>query len=168
MKRLLTRRERPPAELVARLAKSERVISWADGRDDAVVLATNRGIWWPDDDGQRFIGWQYVDKAVWRDGVLTLTAADVVDDLLLIDLPPVSLELVTPRDLPPMIRRRVEANVVRSELHPVVGGSARFVARKIPGRDGVVWWARLEPGTRDSGEVRAHVARRIELLKGIG
>jgi hypothetical protein len=87
---------------------------------------------------------------------------------LLVDRPAVRVELVTPRDLPPTIRRRVESNVVRSEVHPVAGGSARFVARRVPGRDGVVWWARLEPGTRDSGEVRAQVARRIELLKESG
>ena len=162
----LARRERPPADLVAALPSDERWISWADGPDGAVVLATNRGLWWPGDGASEFIGWQHVDKAVWRDGVLTVTAADVVDDLLLVDRAPLAIELVTPRNLPPTVRQRVEANVVRSEVHPVTGGSARFVARRVPGRDGVVWWARLEPGTRDSGEVRAQVARRIELLSG--
>jgi hypothetical protein len=167
VKSVLSRRARPPAELVAHLAKSERVVSWADGDDGAVVLATTRGIWWPDAGEQRFIGWQHIDKVVWRDGVITLTEAEVVDDELLVDRPDVSLRIVTPRDFPPTVRKRVEANVVRSEVYPVAGGSARFVARRIPGRDGLVWWARLEPGTRDSGEVRAHIARRIEQLKGL-
>lgn len=150
------------------LASGERVLSWGDTPEGAVVLATTRGIWWPDGDAQRFIGWQYIDKAVWRDGILAVTEAEVVEDLLLVERPEVSLRISTPRDLPPTVRKRVEANVVRSEVYPVAGGSARFVARRIPGRDGVVWWARLEPGTRDSGEVRAHLARRIEQLRGLG
>ena len=52
-----------------------------------------------------------------------------------------------PRDLPPVVRKRIETNVVRSEVLPVPGGSARFVARRIPGQDGLRWWARLEDGT---------------------
>src|SRR6266571_4026204 len=104
---LFTRRERPPVEILESLAHDERVLSWADTADDEVVAATPRGVWWPDPDGPRRIPWQFIDKAIWRDGALTIVEADVVDDLLLIEREPVSVMLARPRDLPPTIRKRV-------------------------------------------------------------
>ena len=107
------------------------------------------------------IGWEFVvDKAVWYES-LTVTEADVIDDMILVDRPPVSTRIVNPRDLPPTVRKRVESSVVRSEVHPVPGGAARFVGRRIPGRDGVTWWVRLEPGTRDTTSTRAGIAERV-------
>jgi len=157
------RRERPPADLVALLDRDERIVSWAR-TDDAAVAASNRGLWVPDDATYRRVGWELVDKAVWRDGVLTVTEAELVDDLLLRDRPPLHLTLAEPRDLPPTVRRRVEASVVRSEVLPISGGAARFVARRVPGHDGVRWWARLEAGTLDSVATRASVRARCDQL----
>jgi hypothetical protein len=162
--RWFARRERPPAVALAALDAGERVVSWADTADGAVVVATPRGLHWPDGDGHRLIGWQHVDKAVWRSGELSLVQADVVADLLLVDRPVVAVALAVPRDLPQAVRKRVDANVVRSELLPVSGGAARFVARRVPGVDGVVWWARLEPGVPDTDEVRASVRMRMAEL----
>jgi hypothetical protein len=161
------RRERPPAGLVARLDRDERIVSWAR-TDIDVVAATNRGLWVPSEaDGYRRIGWEFVDKAVWRDGVLTVIEAELVDDLLLRERPPLYLRLAEPRDAPATVRRRVENSVVRSEVLPISGGRARFVARRVPGRDGVSWWARLEPGTPDDEAVRASAAaQRDELVAG--
>jgi hypothetical protein len=73
--------------------------------------------------------------------------------------------LSRPRDLPPTIRKRVEANIVRSELLTIGGGAVRFVGRRLPGRDGVSWWARLEPGTRDTERVRAAIRARLAILR---
>jgi hypothetical protein len=157
MMALFHRREAPPADALAALPKGQRVLSWASAESGDVVLATPRGLWWPDADGPRLIGWEHVDKAVWREGWLTVTQADVVDDVLLVDRVPQSVELSLPRDLPATVRKRVESNVVRSELRSVGGGLARFVARRIPGRDGVVWWVRLEGGLADSEQVRAQI-----------
>ncbi|PZS37102.1 MAG: hypothetical protein DLM58_00075 [Pseudonocardiales bacterium] len=157
MMALFHRREAPPATALAALSKGERVVSWAQTESDDVVLATPRGLWWPDADGLRLIGWEYVDKAIWREGRLTVIEADLVDDLLLIERAPKSVELSTPRDLPATVRKRVESNVVRSELRAVGGGVARFVARRIPGRDGVLWWVRLEGGLVDTDEVRSQI-----------
>jgi hypothetical protein len=161
---LFSRRERPPADVLAVLDSDERAVSWGDTDDGAAVVATPKGLWWPDGDGYRRIAWQHIDKAVWRDSVLSVIEADVVDDLLLVDREPVSVTITTPRDLPPTVRKRVDANVVRTQLLPVTGGAARFVARRVPGRDGVVWWARLEPGVLDDEAVRASVSRRIAEL----
>lgn len=162
--KLFGRRDAPPAELLAHLPSGERVVSWADVAGGDVVLASPSGLWWPEPDGPRLIGWQVISKAVWRDGKLTIIEADIVDDLLLVDRPPVAVELTVPRDLPPVVRKRVEANVVRSEVRPVIGGSARFVARRVPGEDGVHWWARLEGGTRDTEAVRSAVGAELALL----
>lgn len=162
---LFTRRERPPADVLAGLDKDERVISWADTADDQVVIATSLGVWWPHQDGPRRIPWERIDKVVWRDGVITVIEADVVDDLVLVDRDPVSAALVKARDLPPVVRKRIEANIVRSELLSVAGGAVRFVARRRPGRDGVTWWARIEPGTRDTEQVRSAVSARLAILR---
>jgi len=162
--RLFQRRESPPADALAHLPRDERVVSWADLPGGDVVLASPSGLWWPGAEAHRLITWSHIIKAVWRDGWLTVVEADVVDDLLLVDREPVAAELSVPRDLPPVVRKRVEANVVHSQVHPVPGGSARFVARRIPGQDGLRWWARLDDGTPDRADVRsAVVARRDQL-----
>jgi hypothetical protein len=160
-----SRRERPPAALDAAVGKGERIVSWADTAEGGVVGVTPAGLWWPDPDGLRCIPWPHIDKVIWQDGRLFVIEADVVDDLLLVDRPPVSVALATPRDLPPTVRRRVEANIVRTELLTVAGGAVRFVGRRQPGRDGVTWWARLEPGTPDSAEVRSAVRARVAILR---
>jgi hypothetical protein len=159
------RRDRPPADVVDRLPRDERIVSWADVPGGRVVLATPSGLWWPSVDELRLIGWQYISKAVWRRPVLTVIEARVVDDLLLVDRDPVAVELEVPRDLPLVVRKRVETNVVRSELIEIAGGAARFVARRIPGQDGVHWWARLEGGTPDTDQVRSAVTARMAVLR---
>jgi hypothetical protein len=150
---------------VAKLGREERVVSWADTADGEVVLATPLGLWWPDSGDLRLIGWQHVSKAVWSDGVLSVIEADVVDDTMMIDRPAVAAELSVPRDLPPTVRARVEANIVRSEVAAVVGGAARFVARKVPGEDGLRWWARLDTGTPDTDQVRSAITARLAILR---
>lgn len=158
----LRRRERPPE--IDGLEQDERVVSWADADQD-IVAATPLGLWWPGLTGLRRIPWQHIDKVIWRDGQLSVIEADVEDDTLLVDRDPVSVRLTKPRDLPPTVRKRVEANIVRTELLTIAGGAVRFVARRQPGRDGVTWWARLEPGTPDSEAVRSAVRARLAILR---
>jgi hypothetical protein len=162
---LFHRRDQPPADVVADLPKDERVVSWADTESGSVVLATPAGLWWPDAEAHRLVGWQYVNKATWHEDVLTVIEAEVLDDVLLVDRPALSARLTVPRDLPPTVRKRVEGNVVNSEVQPIAGGTARFVTRRVPGSDGVVWWARLEPGTRDTPYVRTALADRVTQLR---
>lgn len=159
------RRERPPADVRALLTGDERVVSWADTPAGSVVVATQRGLWWPGPSGYRLINWEFVDKAVWREGVLTVVEGEVVDDTLLVDLPPVAVRLSVPRDLPPTVRKRVEGNIVERELVTVPGGAVRFVARRRPGHDGLVWWAHLEEGTPDDPGVRSAIAARLAILR---
>lgn len=161
----LSRREQPPAEVVGAVGKNERIVSWADTADGGVIAVTPAGLWWPERDGLRCMPWQNIDKVIWQDGRLFVIEADVLDDLLLVDRPPVSIALAKPRDLPPTVRKRVEANIVRTELVSVAGGAVRFVARRQPGRDGVTWWARLEPGTPNTEAVRSAVQARVAILR---
>ncbi|MFN2562009.1 MAG: hypothetical protein ABR571_12035 [Jatrophihabitans sp.] len=161
---LFTRRERPPADVVARLDKDERVVSWADTADDDLVVATPLGLWWPDGGELRRMQWQHIDRVIWRDDVLTVIEADVVDDLLLVDRAPVAARLTRPRDLPPTVRKRVEGNIVQTEVAAVSGGSVRFVGRRVPGQDGIGWWAHLDGTTPDTEELRSAIRARIEIL----
>jgi hypothetical protein len=163
---LFRARERPPRELLDLLDRDERVVSWANTSTGSVVLATPLGLWWPSSDSPRRIGWEFIDKAVWQERRLVVIEAEVVDEMLLVDRPPVSAELTTPRDLPPTVRKRVEANVVRSEVLAVPGGQALVVTRRIPGQDGLRWWARLEAGTADSPEAREVVRAKLDSLRG--
>ncbi len=162
---LLGRRRSAPAAVVGLLEGDERLLAWGDTDAGTVVVATSFGLWWPFPDGPRRVPWQQVDKVVWRDNVLALTEADVVDGELLVDRRPVYVTLTVPRDLPPTIRTRVEANIVRSELLSVPGGGVRFVSRRQPGQDGTVWWARLEPGTRATDEVLSAIRARLAILR---
>lgn len=165
----LRRREKPPADVLALLEGDERAVAWADaaGPDDTTttVVATTRGLWWPFDDGPRRLPWERIDKAVWRDGWLSAIEADVLDDELLVERAAVRLRLTEPRDLPPVVRKRIEATVEKTEVLSVAGGAVRFVARRRPGHDGLIWWARLEPGTRLTDDIRSAIAARLALLR---
>jgi hypothetical protein len=162
---IFSRRERTPPDVLAGLDNDERVLSWADTRGGDVVVATPLGLWWPEDGGPRRIPWQLLDKVIWRDHVLTVIEADVVDDLLLVDRAPVAAALAVPRDLPPTVRKRVEGNIVRTEVVAIAGGTVRFVGRRQPGRDGVAWWAHLEGTTPDTDAVRAAISARLAILR---
>lgn len=165
MRAIFARRQRPPAEVLAGLDKDERVLSWGDTRGGDVIVATPLGLWWPERDGPRRIPWQHIDKVTWRDQVLTVIEADVVDDLLLVDRAPVVAVLTTPRDLPPTVRKRVEGNIARTEVAAIAGGTVRFVGRREPGRDGMTWWAHLEGATPDTDAVRAAIRARLIILR---
>jgi hypothetical protein len=163
--RLFHRRDSPPAEIVSLLDPEDRVLSWADVQGGGAVLASRRGLWWPEPDGPRLIGWQFVDKAIWRDGSLTVVEADVLDELVLLDKPARTVRIQTPRDMPPTVRKRVEANVAYSQVHGWTGGAGRFVGRRVPGRDGLVWWVRFEAGTADTDDAREQARSIIDGLR---
>jgi hypothetical protein len=164
----LFRRRKLDAEvagLISAVDPDDRVVAWATVAGDRYVVASVRGLWWPvageDTAAMRRIPWERIDKAVWRDGVLMVVEADLVDDLVLVDRSPAALPLVEPGDVPAQVKRRIDASVVRSEIVPVVGGQARIVARRIPGRDGLTWFARLEGTTPDNVMVRDQVEQAI-------
>lgn len=157
------------AEVVRQADPDDRVVAFATVPGGRHVVASVRGLWWPlagdSPQAMRRIGWELIDKAVWRDGSLVVIEAEVVDDLLLVDRPPAALPLDDPGDVPAQVKRRVEGSVVRSEIVPVTGGQARIVARRVPGRDGLTWLARLEGSTPDNVVVRDQVGVAIARLR---
>ena len=163
--RLFGRRERPPADLLALLEPGERLVSWADTADGAVVAASSHGLWWPEPGGLRRMDWYRVDKVVWNDGIMSVTEADIEDDLLLVDRPVAHARLTVPRDLPPDRPQAGGAEHRRAGTAQRHRGIGAVRGAEAPGRDGVYWWARLEPGTPDTARLRSAVRNRLEILR---
>lgn len=149
---LFGRRLRPPPGLRALLAPDERLLAIADD-GPAAVAASQFGLWLPAEPGWRRIGWEQVVKATWAEAGLQVIEG-VLDAGLVTDLPAVTVRLTEPRNLPVVVKARVEASIARWEQVRVPGGTARIVARRKPGVDGLLWTARLDTGTPDSTAAR--------------
>jgi hypothetical protein len=155
---VLGRMPKLPAGLSPALEREERVLAWAPtvtdelaaddpaNDDPGAVVVTNRGLWLPD---RPRLGWHEIHKAVWADGSLTVTPAAEVDAgpdyAIAADAPTISVALAEPGMVPRRVRERVTASVAYTSVYPVPGGgSARVVARRVSGRDGLAWSVRLE------------------------
>jgi hypothetical protein len=151
---------RLPAAARPPLGPDERVVAWAGTDGDGVVVATNLGLWLPAH-GARF-GWHEIHKATWSGRALLVVPAEEVRDLgeyvEMADREPVGVTLVDPGRLPEQVRARVTRSVAYTSHHPLPGGGVRVVARRVPGRDGVRWAVRYDPGTPRSEPVAARVA----------
>ena len=70
--------------VISAIDPDDRVVAWATVSGDRYVVASVRGLWWPvageDEQAMRRIPWELIDKAVWRDGVLIVVEADLVDE----------------------------------------------------------------------------------------
>ena len=58
-----------------RLEPEERVLATATTADGAHVVVTSWGIWFPEGDGVRRLGWHLVSKATWKNGALAVVEA---------------------------------------------------------------------------------------------
>lgn len=150
-------RARPPARLRALFGKDERLLAVAEGEPvgEATVAATQLRLWLPDEGSWRAIGWDAVVKASWTDAGLEVIEGVEGPDGIVTDLGPVRHRLTEPRNLPPVVRQRVERSIDRWEQVRVPGGTGRVIGRRRPGRDGLHWTARLDSDTRDTPEARA-------------
>jgi len=162
--KLFGRRERPPAEAVARLERDERVVAWASTEAGA-VLATPLGLWLPGYPER--LPWHLIDKAVWKDGILTVVPAVDTGDGVLEEQTPRAARLTVPRDLPNTVRVRVQKAIAFTRHHPLpVEGprrGVRVVGRRVPGQDGVSWQLVFDRGVdRDDPAVRAAAAAYVE------
>lgn len=146
---LFKRKPKLPADRRPALEPDERVLAWATTGDDAVVVATNRGLWLP---GLSRLGWHEIHKAVWSGRELVVTPASVVDErdgyAVVADQPILSTLLVEPGEVPDQVRTRVTRSVAYTEHHSLPeGGGVRVVARRVSGVDGLTWTVRYDPGT---------------------
>jgi hypothetical protein len=164
------RRLRPPTALRKKLTAGERLLALADsqagshagGTADAgagTLAATQLGLWLPvpadDNAGWRRIDWDRVVKATWTDDGLHVIEGELGPDGIVTDLPALLIRLTEPRNLPTVVRTRVEASIARWEQVRVPGGTARVVARRKPGTDGLIWTARIDSATPDTPQARA-------------
>jgi hypothetical protein len=160
---LWSRRLRPPAGLRSLLTGDERVLAMAED-GPAAVAATQYGLWLPAGSepgvdvaaapGWRRIGWEQVVKATWTEDGLQVIEGVLDGSGVVTDRPALTLRLAEPRNLPAVVKTRVEASIARWEQVRVPGGTARIVARRRPGTDGLLWTARLDTGTPDSPGAR--------------
>ena len=145
------RSRKVPAKLRPDLERDERVLAWAlssVSEPAAAVVVTNRGVWLP---GQGRLGWHEIHKATWSNSRLTVVPSTQVGDrpgyAVMADGPAVVVGLTRPGDVPAEVRTRVTRSVAYTAHHPVPGGGVRIVARRIAGRNGVVWHVRYDEGT---------------------
>ncbi|MEV4539104.1 hypothetical protein AB0J82_35560 [Asanoa sp. NPDC049518] len=148
---LFRRAPKLPGDAAVTLDPDERVIAWSRASAGTYVVATDRGLRFPEGDR---LDWHQIHKAVWSGRELTVTPASVVEERegysVMADAPPRSVLLLEPREIPQQVRARVTGSVSYTSHHAVDGGGVRVVARKVRGRDGLAWSVRYDPGTETS------------------
>ena len=148
----LFRRRRLPAAARPPLAAGERVVAWAGATGDALVVATNLGLWLPVATGfAPRLGWHEIHKATWSGRSLRLVPARAVaaheGHVEMADEEPIEVTLLDPDRVPEQVRARVDRSIAYTQHHRLAGGGVRVVARRVPGRDGLRWTVRYDPGT---------------------
>jgi hypothetical protein len=163
MKLLPQRGPAVPAPLRKLLEPHERTLAIADA-PDSVLLATQFGLWLPTatPDDWRRLGWNQVVLATWTDDGLTIIEGEADSDGLITDLPAVRYSLSVPRNLPVVVRKRVEASIARWEQVRVPGGTARLIGRRVAGQDGLTWTARLDGNTPGGEAARAVLVAQLQ------
>jgi len=161
-----------PDGFPGRLEPEERVLATASTADGRHLVVTSWGLWIPDGDGVRRVGWHLVSRASWRNGALALVEADEVEEIasgdgpravLLADRPARRFRLTEPDRVPEVVHARVEGSFRSRHHRDLPGGGAWFVQRKIAGRDGTVLQVRPDPGTDPAlvAALAADVARSL-------
>jgi hypothetical protein len=143
--------DRTPVDFAGSLSPGEDVVDSAPVEGGGHLVVTQLGLWIPDGDGARRVGWHLVGKATWADGVFTLTESAEVGDagsaVVLADLPPVRFRLAAPGKVPREVYLRVDGSIRSRHRQEIGSGGAWFVQRKVPGRDGTVLQVRPDAGT---------------------
>jgi len=148
----LRRRPQLPAALRPALGSDERVLAWAPVGDQQALVATNQGLWLPDQQGtMRRLGWHEIHKAAWSGRELRITPAEVTETreayAVLVDAPVLTFLLLAPGELPDQVRTRVTRSVAYTSHHPMPSGGVRVIGRRVPGRNGLSWAVRYDSGT---------------------
>ncbi|MDQ2837654.1 MAG: hypothetical protein M3Y42_02160 [Actinomycetota bacterium] len=166
---LFGRRIKPPAQLRKALGPDERFLALADD-GAATIAATQVGLWLPVADvavGWRRVDWDLVVKATWTDAGLALVEGTVDSHGIVTDLPTALIRPAEPRNLPAVVRARVEHSIGRWEQLHVPGGTGRIVGRRRAGVDGLRWTGRLDTGTPDTTEARAVLVDYLERIAAL-
>ena len=153
-----TRRPGVPAAARSRLDADERVLAWALTAADDALVVTPQGLWLPWVDR---IPWHLVTHVTWSGTTLTVTAAAEVSPGVLENLPPVSVRLPEPGTVPETVQQRFYGSRRFSARHRLSGGDGVIiVARRVPGVDGLAWYAVYDdPAQREDPVAAAEVER---------
>jgi hypothetical protein len=156
--RRLLRGEVLPEGFTGRLEADERVLASARTAEGAHLVVTSWGLWLPEADGVRRVGWNLVSRAVWKNGALAVVEADEVHEVdgavVLADRPARRFRLADPGRVPEVVHDRVEGSIRSRHHRDLPGGGAWFVQRRVPGRDGTVLQVRPDAGTDPALVVR--------------
>jgi hypothetical protein len=171
-----------PDGFPGRLEADERVLATARTAEGAHLVVTSWGLWVPEGESVRRVGWHLVSRAAWKNGALVVVEAEEAEEaeesaeaeeaeeagglsgaVLLADRPARRFRLVEPGRLPEAVHARVEGSIRSRHHRDLPGGGAWFVQRRVPGRDGTVLQVRADPGTDPAlvARVAAAVARSL-------
>jgi hypothetical protein len=150
----------------------ERVLAWGVlARDEGWLAATSRGLRRvPADlalDRAGEVGvlrWHEIGSAKWNKiadgGTFEVTPLAEVEPGVQTRLPVERHVLVDARDLPQIVRRRVDQTVVASRRSPLPGGGGvLLVARRIPGQAAREWTVVFDDDADRTDEVSREAAR---------
>ncbi|MGW5052340.1 hypothetical protein [Actinokineospora sp. NPDC004072] len=160
-----------PAGFPGKLDREESVAAAAPVRGGGHLVATSLGLWVPEGDDARRIGWHLVSKAAWASGVFTITEAEEAGTagsaVLLRDLAARRIAVERPGKLPQAVHQRVTGSIRSRHRQELPGGGAWFIQRKVPGQDGVVLQVRPDVGADEEAvrAVAAEVAAKIEAAR---
>lgn len=130
------RSERTPrAPGTVALADGERVLVEVTAVDGTVVVGTDRALHLG---AGQALGWHQIDRARWLGDDSALEVVSLPSG----SSPAQTYRVAVPEPgrLPELVRERVTSTIVVSERVLLAGrASARIVARRVPGADGVRW-----------------------------
>jgi len=142
-------RRRLPRALRPALDRDERVVAWASTSDGRAIVVSHLGLWLPDRTER--VGWHHIHRAAWSDPVLSVVPAAEVGTgegyVVMADEPSIVISLDDPDDVPLEVRNRVNRSVASTTHHDLAEGGVRVVARRVPGRNGIVWHVRFDDDT---------------------
>jgi hypothetical protein len=157
-----------PDNFAGRLEPGEHVLAVAAVHGSGHLVASPLGLWLPEGEQSRRVGWHLVTKATWGGGALTITEAEEVgvagSAVLLNDRTPRRYALAEAGRLPDVVHARVNRSIRSSHYQDLPGGGAWFVQRRVPGRDGTVLQARVDQDADPVvvADIAAEVARHID------
>ena len=157
-----------PEGFTGELDREENVLACATVRSGGHLVATSQGLWVPEAEGSRRIGWHLISKATWANNLLNVIEARVSGEageaVLLVDLPAHRFQLTEPGKVPQIVHARVTGSIRSRHRREFTGGGAWFVQRKVPGRDGVVLQVRPDDGA-DVAEISTVAAVVAESIR---
>ena len=165
---------RPPEPVRAAVGSAgepdERILAWAAlERDEGWLVATSRGLRsvGPGEQGGGvgLLRWHEVGHATWRagpsdGGYFLVTPLAEVEPGVQARQPVRRYAVTDARELPAVVRRRVDETVVASQRSPLPGGGGvLLVARRIPGQPVREWSVVFDDDTQRTDPAAREAAR---------